>query len=252
MHLQDETSTTHSSDKQWRIEIKWSQPKEKKEPYTAHMFTVLDKIIESLPAEQYVQTLWVVYDWQRLGIFTGSCISKYAQETTTIVSQVPNTWDAGIWANALIAFIAKDFIFFDNDLCLVPHNKLYHQYKKGNVYADEIRFRFDKSPRNFSFRRYTRTNVPIYCPVDACIHIFQRTGLLRINTIQSRFFPQHCSVLPSVCWYQFQELFCKDVTMAVPHFVSPQSPSQPCQCPYAFITHSSTFLCNFTSLMASF
>jgi hypothetical protein len=67
----------------------------------------------------------------RLGLFTGSCISEHGQSSSSESSgspyaHIPNSSDAGIWANQLLAFIEFDFVFFnqasllvDNQFCLI-------------------------------------------------------------------------------------------------------------------------------------
>ena len=59
---------------------------------------------------------YAVYDWIRLGFFTGSRISKYGQYKIPKGKRfaiIPGTNDAGLWKGRPIAFIVTDIEFFD-------------------------------------------------------------------------------------------------------------------------------------------
>jgi len=60
----------------------WTQPKEKREPFTSAMFEYMYQELCSL-ASGDTSVLFdlraAIYDWTRLGGFTGSRVSKYAQ-----------------------------------------------------------------------------------------------------------------------------------------------------------------------------
>eukprot|EP00980_Cylindrotheca_fusiformis_P020418 scaffold7464_cov83-Cylindrotheca_fusiformis.AAC.1 len=54
---------------------------DKKEPFTADMFVWFAHSLaqDPLPAVSFVGCRFCVYDWMRLGIFTGFRVSEYAQ-----------------------------------------------------------------------------------------------------------------------------------------------------------------------------
>jgi hypothetical protein len=54
-------------------------------------------------------------NWTRLGAFTGSRVSEYAQTTARkgTFTKVPDSLDAGDWRNTPIAFMYCDFTFYD-------------------------------------------------------------------------------------------------------------------------------------------
>jgi hypothetical protein len=59
----------------------WMKPKPHKEPYTYRMLATKARHIRTLSPDvmtTYLGKSYTVWDWARLGIFTGSCLSKYA------------------------------------------------------------------------------------------------------------------------------------------------------------------------------
>jgi hypothetical protein len=61
----------------------WTQPKPCKEPYTYRMLANQASFLACSaalpPTTFFLQNDYVVWDWLRLGVFTGSRVSKYAQ-----------------------------------------------------------------------------------------------------------------------------------------------------------------------------
>jgi hypothetical protein len=163
----------------------WSQPRPKKEPYTIDMFKALESFVKSQSdgMDAFLAVEYAVYDWTRLGLFTGSRIAEYAQtrlKATDRYNAIPTTSDAGVWAGQALAFIRADFTFYTEQHELIELAYLHRAYLKGKVVAVHIRFRFDKSPRNFSIRKFQRTDDPILDPVAAAVSCIHRADLLRI------------------------------------------------------------------------
>jgi hypothetical protein len=106
-----------------------------------------------------------VYNWTSLGIFTGSRIAEYDQTRLAkgvSYNIVPTTDDAGSWAGQPLAFVGDDFPFYDAAHTLIEHRELHRQHVQVHVQSVHIRFRFDKSPRNFSICKFQLTNYPIF------------------------------------------------------------------------------------------
>ena len=162
----------------------WQQPRAKREPYTFLMFQALADFIEKETASNPAACLDLfaaVYDWVRLGIFTGSRVGEYAQSTAPKgqYSRVPQSLAAGPWAGKPIAFIAADFEFFTAQHTLIPHTPEHLFLCPDNAFELHITFRFDKSPRNFVKKKYRR-GAGIFCPIDAAISIIARAHLLKV------------------------------------------------------------------------
>ena len=124
---------------------------------------------------------FVVWDWLRLGVFTGSRLAEYAQSNLRAHQRyqtIPTTSDAGQWAGMALAFTAEDFTFFDAGHCCVPKADIVREYKQHTLCTVHIRFRFDKSKTNFSIRKFTATEDAILDPVDAAVSIIRRAQML--------------------------------------------------------------------------
>lgn len=165
--------------------VNWEQKTRRKEPYSMEMFEWLHTDVHT----QKDQTLshlgprWAVYDWQRLGIFTGSRISEYGQTKVpkgARFSTVPNTVEAGSWAGKPIAFIRDDFRFYDSGEREITGVNIFAAHANLTLEYLEVCFRFDKSKNNFTYRKYRRTGHPIFCPVDAAISILRRAHTLQV------------------------------------------------------------------------
>ena len=159
----------------------WIKPKSKREPYTAHMLRCLsekvDKAAKSNPAHRLGKEA-AVLDWARLSAFTGSRVGEYAQSvgTSTKASRVPNTPFADEFAGTPIAFIASDFEFFTKkNRKMSARRLLRHPSQATQVH---IRFRYDKSTRNFTIRKFAASGHDLLCPVRAAIAIRARAQAL--------------------------------------------------------------------------
>jgi hypothetical protein len=164
----------------------WTKPQTQKEPFTyrmlaEHATTLVSTKTESVP--RFLRLVHAVWDWLRLGVFTGSRVAEYAQSRLKKGQRfqcIPNTPDAGVWAGQPLAFIRADFQFFDSAHRLVAHSDVFNAHRCGTIFTVHIRFRFDKSPTNFSIRKFARSQDPILNPVDAAVSIFRRANLLRV------------------------------------------------------------------------
>jgi len=162
----------------------WQQPKDKREPIplaiheTLKAQVVLD--IKRYGARTTLATTAAVFDWLRLGCFTGSRVGEYAQSHSKLhtYAQVPNNTDAGEWAGTPLAFRADDFTFYTATLTTIPHEELWTN--APSVTFVHIRFRYDKSKNNFTVRKFKYSGHPILCPVSAAISILLRARQLDV------------------------------------------------------------------------
>jgi hypothetical protein len=164
----------------------WATPKPRKEPFTYLMLAVHAKALrlssEASP-ESFYGLPYVVWDWLRLGVFTGSRVSEYAQSKLAKNQRfqvIPTSQDTGIWAGQPLAFIRADFQFYDASHRLVPPLDLFLAHRKGLVRMVHIRFRYDKSTKNFSIRKFLCSPDPILNPVDAAVSLYHRADLLKV------------------------------------------------------------------------
>jgi hypothetical protein len=123
------------------------------------MFQALSKFLWSKkdPFDTFLSKESAVFDWACLGLFTGSGVSEYAQtrlRAGTRFNTIPRTNNAGIWAGKALAFLRADFTFYSIDNELIPLAKLAAFHRQGLTVSIHIRFRFDKSPTNFSIRKF--------------------------------------------------------------------------------------------------
>jgi len=163
--------------------FKWGMPQPKRKPYTHQMITTFygqaRALIQSDPQNNLSRFL-AVFDWIRLGLFTGSCRAKYCQTMARRheVSRVPTDGVAGSHAGEPIAFIMTDFRFLTKDETLLsPLDSL---AQPSRVVELQICFRFDKSPINGRWRKFRRTGHGYLCPVLAGLSIVQRAVALRV------------------------------------------------------------------------
>ena len=115
-----------------RQRVAWKTPRPRKEPFTMAMIEALRQWLHDHSLRNSIQVTFLtseytVYDWICLGCFTGSRISEYGQSSSgssakSRYSRIPDTADAGIWANQSIAFIAADFTFYSKDGILLDNS----------------------------------------------------------------------------------------------------------------------------------
>lgn len=162
---------------------RWQQPKPKRQPYTGAMYDTLharvSAAVKAHKANIFLKEACIL-DWVRLGVFTGSRGNEYVQTSNasrTKFSKVPDEPSSGPQRNMPIAFYYEDFTFYQRG----KHIPL-HELSNPKSQPDEvhIRFRFDKSPQNFSVRKYRTTTHPILNPVHAAMCIVLRARQLKV------------------------------------------------------------------------
>jgi hypothetical protein len=165
----------------------WTKPAARKEPYTYRMLATQHRFLQKSPGDPMTTFLtkeYAVWDWLRLGVFTGSRLSEYAQSRLTKGQRfqvIPTNDETGIWGGKPLAFIRSDFTFFDDKARLIPHSELLHLHTARRVASVHVRFRYDKGAENFSVRKYSSTNDPILDPVDAAVSLLHRANLLSVT-----------------------------------------------------------------------
>ena len=162
---------------------KWRKPKPKREPYTYKMFQTLHARIDKkrrTHAPALYEREAAVYDWARLSVYTGSRSGEYAQTvgTTTEPSRVPDAPVAQEWAKEPIAFVASDFTFFSADSRRITLKEILEN--PNLAHELHVRFRYDKSGRNFTIRKFRRGK-GLLCPIDAAISILLRAAALKVH-----------------------------------------------------------------------
>lgn len=166
----------------------WKQPKPQKEVFTLPMYGALKKtlhqkakVMEAIKV--FCSKEYAVYDWTRLGVFTGSRIGEYGQSKVPKGQRwatIPQTADAGVWAGMPLAFIALDFTFYDENMIQLPHSYAHCPKRSSRIHEVHIRFRFDKSVTNFSIRKYRRQPSAPFDAIGPVINIFRRAFILGI------------------------------------------------------------------------
>jgi hypothetical protein len=157
----------------------WSQPRPRYEPITMEILNAIGTLIPSSP-DGFLTACSLVQDVATLAVFTGSRASEYCQ--SNLVKDQPfhvAPAAAGQWASSPLAFMASDFTFYSGDHRELPYFAIYDAYKHGIVQHLRVRFRFDKGPGNFKFRKFTRHSGSI-CPVRAAARLCHRAALLQL------------------------------------------------------------------------
>ena len=168
----------------------WERKKPQKLPMTRAIYEALHRFLlqggDSIA--HFVGVEYCVYDWLRLGAFTGFRPSEYAQTKVGKGQQflaIPDNPDVPEDQRGKpIAFVAEDVTFYTRDEVLIPHAHLMVYHRKGLVHFLQLRWRFDKSTANFVLRKYAVTEDPIFNPVDAAVNIIFRSQLLQIPADQ--------------------------------------------------------------------
>jgi hypothetical protein len=162
----------------------WKQPRQQRLPITFLMYEVLHAHIAEHMANDrfyFLTEKAAIFDWMRLGLFTGSRLAEYGQskpQKGQRFATVPLTSHAGEWAGQPLAFVASDFTLFDDDQVMLSHDEcLLHPSRPTFV---QVRFRFDKGPTNFALRKWRRVSGSFLCPVSGTISILRRARLLGI------------------------------------------------------------------------
>ena len=166
----------------------WRQPRPKKQCFTLPMFTAIGDLLRlkmktMSEAIVFCSIVYAVYDWTRLGVFTGSRISEYGQSKIPKgqrFATIPNNKEAGDWKGWPLAFVDSDFEFFDVAMIRLPNSTCLDSKQASRLTEVHIRFRFDKSATNFTIRKYRRIIGAPFDPVQVCINIMRRAAILRI------------------------------------------------------------------------
>ena len=159
----------------------WREPKPKKEPLSAGMLNVMRDMAKECrcdsPYGNYGRDA-VLWDFTRLACFTGSRIGEYGMSKKPPgvaldgFVPIPDSHDVPKeWRGRPLAFIVEDFILYDKHWREVSRSEARRRPKR--VQYVEVRFRYDKSPKNFLFRRFKRMR-SFFCLVDAVLSILDR------------------------------------------------------------------------------
>jgi hypothetical protein len=165
---------------------KWAQPAAQKEPFTADMFQWLHDTLlgDPNPTVVFFGRQFCVYDWMRLGLFTGFRISEYGQSRLNAGQRyqvIPDSSDVPpIYRKTPLAFVRGDFLFFDASSHTIDHASLSQRHALNEVRSLEITWRYDKSAHNFTKRRFLLNAHPIFDPVDAGVSIIHRANLIGV------------------------------------------------------------------------
>ncbi len=166
----------------------WREPLSKKEPLTSttlhHMHHITQHAFQQ-DQTSFLDKSAALLDWIWLGIQTGSRLGEYGQSTLSgnhpsNFTKVPDTPDAGIWTGTPIAFLTSDFTFFDANGTKLDHPSVLHPTPATLPTQVHIRFHFDKSPTNFTIRKFNRLSGCFLCPVKAVLSILYRATALHI------------------------------------------------------------------------
>ena len=106
---------------------KWEKPKPEQETYADDTFMALVRFLQAQPdrSRSFFSKEYAVFDWSRLGVFTGFRVSEYAQTslrkgqpslTIPASSDVPKQFHL-----MALAFIDGDFIFYATTFYVVSH-----------------------------------------------------------------------------------------------------------------------------------
>ena len=163
----------------------WSRPTPLKEPYTLAMLVALQKVVSDMSplAHAHLGVEAAALDWLVLILFTGSRLAEYFQtrlKKGVRFNTIPSITDAGPWGGMPLAFIRADFVFFDRAHCLASPTSLATLFADGQLLAVHVRFRFDKSKKNFTIRIFHTTGHSLLDAVAAAVSIFARAKALGI------------------------------------------------------------------------
>ena len=161
---------------------KWQKPRDKREPYTFQMLNTFHSQIVAAELKHkhaFLELPSLVFDTQILGIFTGSRVSEYAQSKGPVasVNRVPKLDPTDPTTTLAVAFVADDFTFLAADGTIISHSALFSNPEQAAQL--QIRFRHDKSGRNYSIRKYGRGK-DWMCPITAAIRLLFRAQRLSI------------------------------------------------------------------------
>ena len=106
-----------------------------------------------------------------LGSFLGSRASEYAQSSVPkghAFSKVPSNAASGSEGGKPLAFCRDDFCFYSSKKCLLDEATM-----DSAAYL-EVRFRYTKGVRNWTYRMFAAIPSCQFCPVTAGIRVVRR------------------------------------------------------------------------------
>jgi hypothetical protein len=164
----------------------WKPTQEKQEPYTFERFQALNDLLCQAVIDDgsvFLQERYAIFDWARLGIFDGLRLAEYGQSKPTpcaLFATVPRTIHPTEWARSPLAFICNDFTFYNDKFVQLSRAEAIHQLPRRVAHYIFIHFWYDKSPTNFSIRKFRRISGTFLCPVKAAISLLRRVDMLGI------------------------------------------------------------------------
>lgn len=158
----------------------WEQPRPSYEPVTSEMFAAIKQAhctcLERRPNGS-LDLVAAAADWVYSGSFTGSRLAEYGQSKKKkgqAFATVPDNLAANEWRSTALAAIVSDYTFLDRGNCIR------HRHHPS-VFRIRIRFRFNKSPKNFQYCTFLRTRHEWLCMVLASISILDRVEALGVK-----------------------------------------------------------------------
>jgi hypothetical protein len=156
----------------------WQQPRAKTQPLSREMLdTMAAMASEYKHSGKYGKfgRIPVLWDLTCLACYTGSRLGEYGvsrRERGSLFPTLPNSTEVPTdWRGRPVAFIPEDFEFYDKKMVFLPwpHVGQHRELVKFLV----IRFRYDKSPRNFEKRTFKRVRGH-FCVVKAAWSLLDR------------------------------------------------------------------------------
>lgn len=161
---------------------KWEKPRNRYQPLTIPIIQQLAKLAINSPHSSWSAPA-VIYDVVVLGIFTGSRVSEYGQTSLTgnrMFNTVPCNTATQAQGGLPLAFMRSDFVFLDNNQCVVDHSLVWSTFHQKGLSAVRVQFRYDKGNGNFKHRMFTCTRDPLICPVRAAASLINRSFELNV------------------------------------------------------------------------
>jgi hypothetical protein len=148
----------------------WKKPQAHKEPYTYRMLANCSQLLKDMPGDPAVSVAYAIWDWLRLGVFTGLSLSEYAQSKLSkgqCFQTIPTTnVETRVWGGNPLAVIRSDFQFFTRRVTGFP------------TWTVHVPFQYDKGAENFSVRKFSTMTDSILDPVDVAISLLHCANIL--------------------------------------------------------------------------
>jgi hypothetical protein len=132
----------------------------------------------------FLQKEAAALDWTILGLFTGSRGSECIQAIATLhgFAKVPRIAAAGEFIGTPLAFMASNFACFDSRSRLVPHQQALSNPSRLDEF--HVRFWCNKSPNNFTVRKFQHSGHAFICAVLRSLLILRSFHLLRPSCLE--------------------------------------------------------------------